>query len=48
MFKSVWKAVYSVRNKPVSEFKNWCMTTLLQGYIIHVPQYIQFRYGEMG
>ena len=35
MFKSVQKAVYSVRNKPVCEFKNWCMTILLQGYVIH-------------
>ena len=24
VFKRVQKAVYSVRNKPVYEFKNWC------------------------
>ena len=30
MFKSVHKAVYSVRNLPVFELKNWCVTTLLQ------------------
>ena len=35
MFKSVQKAVYSVRNKPVCEFKNWCVTTLLQGYVTY-------------
>ena len=28
--KSVHKAVYSVRNLPVFELKNWCVTTLLQ------------------
>ena len=38
MFKSVQKAVYSVRNKPVCEFKNWCVTTLLQGYVIYPIQ----------
>ena len=26
MFQSVQKAVYSVRNKPVCEFKNLCVT----------------------
>ena len=32
----------SVRNKPLPEFKNWCVTTLLQGYIIPVyPIWIQ-------
>ena len=38
MFKSVQKAVYSVRNKPVCELKNWCVTTLLQGYVIYPIQ----------
>ena len=33
VFKSVRKAVYSVQNKPLSEFKNWWVTTPLQGYI---------------
>ena len=42
VFKSVRKAVYSVWNKPLSEFKNWCVTTLFQGYIIPVyPIWIQ-------
>ena len=35
MFKSVQKAVYSVRNKLVCEFKNWYVTALLQGYVIN-------------
>ena len=35
MFKSIQRAVYSVRNKPVCEFKNWCVTTLLKGYVIY-------------
>ena len=35
MFKTVQKVVYSVRNKPVCEFKNWCETTPLQGYVIY-------------
>ena len=35
VFKSVQKAVYSVRNKPVYEFKNWCVITFLHGYVIY-------------
>ena len=35
VFRSVQKAVYSVRNKPVCEFKHWCVTTFLQGYDIY-------------
>ena len=47
MFKSVRKAVYRVQNKPLSEFKNWCVTTLLQGYIIPVyPIWIQRDISE--
>ena len=38
VFKNVQKAVYSIRNKPVCEFKNWCVTTLLQEYVIYPTQ----------
>ena len=46
MFQSVQKAINSVRNKPVCEFKNWCVTTLLQGYVIYPIQAVSLKSGR--
>ena len=44
VFKSVWKAVYSVQNKPLSELQNWWG---LLFYKDTLYLYIQFEYREI-